>query len=282
MQDNEILINWYPGHMAKAMKEIKEISNLVDLMIIILDARCPISSYNEDFDKIASNKKRLFIITKSDLMDTNKKELIKKRFQNETLLWLDLRNNKHKNTIINSINKMTKEKKLKDINKGFILSKIRVFVLGIPNAGKSTLINLISNKKTLKVANYPGVTRVKKWVSVNNMYFLDTPGILLPKFENQEAAIKLLMIGSIESKIFPNSFLAFNFLKILVKFYPEKVFNYWNEIIENKEIDDIDCHNFFSNVARKKNYKINNKLNLEKVYKEFIIWTKNLKGVTYD
>lgn len=182
MNNNEqTLINWYPGHMAKAVREIKENATLADIFLIVLDARIPISSYNEDFDNIAPQKPRLFVITKSDLMDKSKKEKIQKRFQNEKLLWLDLRQPKSRNQILNQLKILSQAKIKKDKEKGFLTSNIKVFVLGVPNAGKSTLINLMSQKKSLKVANYPGVTRVKKWVISDNFYFMDTPGILLPK-----------------------------------------------------------------------------------------------------
>ncbi len=213
--ENQQLINWYPGHMAKGMREIKENASLADVFIIVLDAWCPISSYNEDFDSISPSKPRLFIITKSDLMDVSKKATIEKRFGSSMLLWLDLRNPKSKNIIINKLKKITESKVAKDKQKGLINSRIKAFVMGIPNAGKSTLINLVSNKKSLQVANYPGVTRAKKWVTVDNFFFMDTPGILLPKLTDQYAATKLAMIGSIETNIFPQKFLFTNFLKVL-------------------------------------------------------------------
>nr|WP_318026929.1 ribosome biogenesis GTPase YlqF [Mycoplasmopsis bovis] len=187
--ENQQLINWYPGHMAKGMREIKENASLADVFIIVLDARCPISSYNEDFDSISPSKPRLFIITKSDLMDVSKKATIEKRFGSSMLLWLDLRNPKSKNIIINKLKKITESKVAKDKQKGLINSRIKAFVMGIPNAGKSTLINLVSNKKSLQVANYPGVTRAKKWVTVDNFFFMDTPGILLPKLTDQYALL---------------------------------------------------------------------------------------------
>nr|WP_318027704.1 GTPase [Mycoplasmopsis bovis] len=146
-----------------------------------------LAAYNEDFDSISPSKPRLFIITKSDLMDVSKKATIEKRFGSSMLLWLDLRNPKSKNIIINKLKKITESKVAKDKQKGLINSRIKAFVMGIPNAGKSTLINLVSNKKSLQVANYPGVTRAKKWVTVDNFFFMDTPGILLPKLTDQYA-----------------------------------------------------------------------------------------------
>ncbi|WP_029513241.1 ribosome biogenesis GTPase YlqF [Mycoplasmopsis primatum] len=283
IKDDEQLINWYPGHMAKGLREIKQDASLADIFLIVLDARCPISSYNEDFDSIMPNKPRLFVITKSDLMDKSKKNKIEKRFDNSQVLWLDLRNAKSKNIIINKIKFLAKDKIQKDKAKGFINSRIKTFVLGIPNAGKSTLINLVSNKKSLKVANYPGVTRIKKWVVNDNLYFMDTPGILLPKLNDQYAAAKLAMIGSIETKIFPQKFIFSTFLKVLVDYYPELIideFNIEKETLMN--LDEINTYNILTKIADLKGFKQNNIYDFNKTYNYFINWIKNLKNVTFD
>ncbi|VEU77187.1 ribosome biogenesis GTPase YlqF [Mycoplasmopsis columbina] len=283
MSEEKTLINWYPGHMAKGMREIKENASIADVFIIVLDARCPISSYNEDFDAIAPHKPRLFVITKSDLMDSEKKNKIQQRFKDEKVLWLDLRKNKSREMILSAIKKATKEKVQRDKEKGFLISKIRIFVLGVPNAGKSTLINLMSQKKSLKVANQPGVTRAKKWVAVDNYYFMDTPGILLPKLSDQIAATKLAMIGSIETNIFPLRFLANNYLKVIAQYYPSKFETFFNVKLEkNNDLSDIDAYNIFSQIAINKGYKINNKPDLTRIYKIFNLWVRDLKGVTYD
>ncbi|WP_432750052.1 ribosome biogenesis GTPase YlqF [Mycoplasmopsis bovis] len=281
--ENQQLINWYPGHMAKGMREIKENASLADVFIIVLDARCPISSYNEDFDSISPSKPRLFIITKSDLMDVSKKATIEKRFGSSMLLWLDLRNPKSKNIIINKLKKITESKVAKDKQKGLINSRIKAFVMGIPNAGKSTLINLVSNKKSLQVANYPGVTRAKKWVTVDNFFFMDTPGILLPKLTYQYAATKLAMIGSIETNIFPQKFLFTNFLKVLADYYPKLLIDEF-KLTENDlcDLNEIKAYNILTKIAVLKGYVKNNKYDFNKTYTFFINWVRNLKGVTFD
>ncbi|MBZ4218372.1 ribosome biogenesis GTPase YlqF [Mycoplasma tauri] len=277
------LINWYPGHMAKAMKEIKQNAVLADIFIIVLDARCPISSYNEDFDQIAPQKPRLFIITKSDLMDLSKKQLIEKRFGNSNLLWLDLRKTNNRKIILNKIKKLSASKVERDKAKGLINSKIKTFVLGIPNAGKSTLINLMLNKKSLKVANFPGVTREKKWTFVDNFFFMDTPGILLPKLNDQYAATKLAMIGSIETKIFEPKMLFSNFLSVMVDYYPEKISQEFNIDIEYlQNLDDAKIYNILTKIADLKGFKKKNKPDFDRTYTFFINWIKNLKNVTFD
>lgn len=275
------LINWYPGHMAKGMREIKENSHLVDLIIVILDARCPISSYNKDFDQIAPTKPRLFIITKSDLMDPSKKTMINEKFKDKHLLWLDLRKPNSKKIIEDKINQITFEKQQRDLKKGLLKPRIKVFVVGIPNVGKSSLINLLTQKKSLKVANFPGVTRIKNWVSIGNLFLMDTPGILLPKIDDLETGIKLVAINSINSNIFPKHFLVVNFLKLIYKYYPkllEKEFNFSNQITNDDEakvlIDKIATDRKFINQKSQIDYN--------RTYSYVENWIKDLKKITYE
>ncbi|WP_406614030.1 ribosome biogenesis GTPase YlqF [Mycoplasma corogypsi] len=273
------LIQWYPGHMAKGMKEIKENANLANVFIVVLDARCPISSYNEEFDTIMPQKPRLFIITKSDLMDKNKKQKIESRFKGEHVLWLDLRKASAKKVILNKLKDIMKEKIARDKTKGLLVTRIKSFVVGVPNCGKSTLINLVSEKANLKVANFPGVTREKKWVVSGEFMFLDTPGILLPKFENQEAAIKLLTIGSIKSENFPTEFIAISIWKLLSKYYPEKL----QAEGCTPSFDDKEIYAYMHRYGEKlKFYKSQGKIDLAKTEQHFINWARNLVGVTYD
>ncbi|MEA4333927.1 ribosome biogenesis GTPase YlqF [Mycoplasma sp. 1232] len=278
-QKYENLIQWFPGHMAKAFKELKEKASLADIFIVVLDARCPISSYNEDFDKIAPQKKRLFIITKSDLMDQSKKAKIEKRFANETLLWLDLRKSSSKQVILKTIKRLSQERINKNREKGMLITRMKSFVVGVPNCGKSTLINLVSDKKTLKVANYPGVTRENKWVINGEYLFLDTPGILLPKFEDQEVAVKLLITGAIKLDNFSPEVVSMKFYWLISKYYPEKL----EQLGLKPSQDDIEIYSqLFSYAERFKIYKENQRIDTVKTYQHFINWAKNLEGVTYD
>ncbi|UUM19827.1 MULTISPECIES: ribosome biogenesis GTPase YlqF [unclassified Mycoplasma] len=273
------VIQWFPGHMAKGMKEIKESANLADLFIVVLDARCPISSYNEEFDHISPQKPRLFIITKSDLMDKTKKDKINNRFKGSRVLWLDLRKKSSKQVILNAVKSIMKDKIAKDKAKGLLKSRLKSFVVGIPNCGKSTLINLVSSKASLKVANYPGVTRTKQWVVNGEFLFMDTPGILLPKFEDQEAAIKLITIGSIKVENFFLETLAFQIYGLISKYYPDKI-----QILglipcfENAQI-----YGQLVEYAFKQSLLITKgQPDLNKAYTQFINWARNLIGVTYD
>ncbi|WP_426461229.1 ribosome biogenesis GTPase YlqF [Mycoplasma hafezii] len=273
------LIQWFPGHMAKAMKDIKENANLCDVFIVVLDARCPISSYNEDFDAISPQKPRLFIVTKSDLMDKSKKDEINARFKGENILWLDLRKQSSKKIILNKLKQIMAPKIARDKSKGMLISRIKSFVVGVPNCGKSTLINLVSEKAKLKVANYPGVTREKKWVVNGEFLFLDTPGILLPKFDDQEIAIKLLTIGSVKIENFPTEFVAIQMWKLISKYYPERLTNLGlTPCQDDKEIYGL----FFEYAEKFKFFKDKGRPDLDKAHKHFINFCRNLKDVTYD
>nr|WP_318023801.1 ribosome biogenesis GTPase YlqF [Mycoplasmopsis canis] len=273
------LVQWYPGHMAKGFREIKDTANLADIFIVVLDARAPISSYNEDFDKIAPQKPRLFIITKSDLMDNDKKNIISSRFKGEHLLWLDLRKASSKQIILKKLKEMSQERIKRNQAKGMIQTKIKSFVVGVPNCGKSTLINLVSEKSSLKVANFPGVTREKKWVINGEYLFLDTPGILLPKFVDQEPAIKLLAIGAIKVENFPTEFVATEIWSLLSKYYPNKLI----ELGLKPSNDKVEIYGLLREYAAKfKFFKEQGKIDIDKAEKHFIQWVKNMKGITFD
>lgn len=273
------LVQWYPGHMAKGFREIKDTAALADIFIVVLDARAPISSYNEDFDQIAPHKPRLFIITKVDLMDQSKKHIISARFRGEHLLWLDLRKGNSKKIILQKLKEMSQERIAKNLAKGMIQTKIKSFVVGVPNCGKSTLINLVSEKASLKVANFPGVTREKKWVANKEFLFLDTPGILLPKFDDQEPAIKLLAIGSIKQENFSAEFLAIKLWILLSKYYPNKII----ELGLKPAFDDVQAYGSLHDYAKKFNFfKEKGKLDLLKAQNHFIQFVKKMKGITFD
>ncbi|QZE12269.1 ribosome biogenesis GTPase YlqF [Mycoplasma sp. Ms02] len=278
-EEYDILINWYPGHMAKAMKEIKENSPLLDLFIVVLDARSPISSYNEDFDSISPTKPRLFVITKSDLMDKSKVDMIKERFKGSKIIWADLRKKNSRQIILKAIKQLTKEKVEREKQKGFVNPKIKCFVVGVPNAGKSSLINLMSQNSKLEVANYPGVTRSKKWVAVDNYYFMDTPGILLPKLTDQFAGVKLAAISSIKIDVFPKMFLATEFYKLISNYYPNKI----QDLGVEPELEDAAVYNQLRSLAKQRNFIANGgSVDIDKVYDWFINWVKYLKDVTYE
>ena len=224
--ENKTNINWYPGHMVKAKKEIIESLKLVDVVIEILDARVPKSSINPDIQEYLDNKNVIELLNKADLAD-----------ENETKKWIKYFKDKGKNAIScnSKEGKGIKEviKKIEEVSKssletaalrGRVGKTIKVMVIGIPNVGKSSFINRISNKASAKVGNRPGVTKQKQWVNVNdNIELLDTPGILWPKFENQRVALNLASIGTIKDENLDKFDIAYNLIKILIEYYPENV-----------------------------------------------------------
>lgn len=267
--------------MAKAIRQIKEKESLADLFIVILDARAPISSYNEEFDKIAPKKPRLFIITKEDLGDLSKIEKVKSRFNNpvDKVIVANLKNNSSKKKILAAANELLKSKKEKDLKDGLLKPRLRAIVVGVPNSGKSTLINLLSSSSKAKVGNMPGVTRGQQWVNSGEIQLLDTPGILWPKFENELIGIKLAIIGSIKTDIIPKQELFYAGFKLLSTFYPEKITDLGCQPAEEEAAIYSQLHTLCTN---KKFLLPGGKLDLEKGMKWFFTYVRDLKGVTYD
>ncbi|MBN3534398.1 ribosome biogenesis GTPase YlqF [Mycoplasma procyoni] len=274
------MIQWFPGHMAKALKQIKEKQVLADLFIIVLDGRAPISSYNEEFDKISPEKPRLFVVTKKDMADASKIDKIQQRFSNSNskVVFVNLKEGSSKKLILNSINEQLKEKREKDLKRGLLKPRLRVFIMGVPNSGKSTLINHISGSKT-KVGDMPGVTKGQQWINAGDIQLLDTPGILWPKFEDQLIGIKLAIIGSIKPDIIPKKEF-FNFgYKLLSEYYPHKI----RELNLEPTTDETEIYNNLYNLAKEKNFLVkNNQPDLEKTMQWFIIYLRKLTNVTYD
>lgn len=200
IKETKANFNWYPGHMAKAKRELEDSIKLVDLIIEVRDARMPISSFNESFKDLYKNKKVLVIFNKSDLIDEKSKELLKNKYKDSLLI--DSKSANTKKLVVNKINELSKDKIEKNIKRGIRNTEIRVMIIGIPNVGKSTLINNISSKRSAKVENKPGVTRSLQWVNIDKtIKLLDTPGILAPKFNNDKEAIVLGLLGSINDEV---------------------------------------------------------------------------------
>lgn len=166
--------------MAKALRQIKEKEALCDLFIVVLDARAPISTYNSEFDKIAPKKPRLFVITKDDLSDKSKLPTLLARFNHESdkAIVVNLKSSQAKKKILDAANLLLQPKRTEDLKKGLIKARLRALVIGVPNSGKSTLINLLASQAKTKVGNMPGVTRGQQWVNAGEIQLLDTPGIL--------------------------------------------------------------------------------------------------------
>lgn len=211
-------INWYPGHMKKTKDLIKENLKLIDVVLEIVDARIPISSKNPDIANLSQTKKRIIVLNKSDLVSKEELNRWKEYFKNKKLadevVELSAETGFNVKQLYTAIEKVSKEKKQKLLDKGLKKVNVRIIVLGIPNVGKSRLINRIVGKNSAGVGNKPGFTKGKQWVKIKEgIELLDTPGILWPKFESQEVGLKLAMTGAIKDEILPIEDVACQFLK---------------------------------------------------------------------
>lgn len=213
-------IHWFPGHMNKALNEVENKVKLVDVIIELFDARAPISSINENLGKITANKKKLVVLTKTDLADPvqTKKwmEVLAKQF--DAILSLDLKSSNAEALLSKAVISLGKDKWAKEMAKGMKPQPIRTMIIGIPNVGKSSLINRLAKRKAAGVQNKPGYTRGEQWIKVNKDFLLlDTPGILPMSYENPKKAANLALIGAIREDILPNEQLGeilINFLKV--------------------------------------------------------------------
>ena len=211
-------VQWYPGHMTKAKRQMQEDIKLIDLIIELVDARVPLSSRNPDIDELGKNKSRLILLNKSDLADERQNEAWKTYFQAKGfyVVKVDSRNGSGMKAINNVIQEACKEKIERDRRRGIKNRPIRAMVVGIPNVGKSTFINTFAGRACAKTGNKPGVTKGKQWIRLNkNVELLDTPGILWPKFEDQAVGLRLALIGSIKEEILNTTEMAIAFIDFL-------------------------------------------------------------------
>ena len=228
---------WYPGHMTKAIRMMQENIKLIDLVIELVDARTPMSSKNPDIDSLAGNKSRVILLNKADLADPAGNTAWTEYFKEKGfhVLEINARTGAGVRAVQGLVQEACREKIERDRRRGIKNRPIRAMVVGIPNVGKSTFINAFAGKGCTKTGNKPGVTKGKQWIRLNqNLELLDTPGILWPRFENQEVGEKLAMIGSINDEILHADELAVAILTYLQKHYPGKI----RERYEAEESED--------------------------------------------
>lgn len=219
-------INWYPGHMAKTKRQIINDLKLIDVVIEVLDARIPISSHNPDLDDVIKNKKKIVLLNKSDLSEEkeNKRWVEEFKKHNTKAVIIDANLGKGIDESIRAIKEIMQKEIEKDIARGKVGKMIRVLILGIPNVGKSSYINRATKKVSAKVGNKPGVTVQKQWIKLDkNIEMLDTPGVLWPKFQNEEIALNLAFTGTIKDDILERTEIAYSLLKFLLKDYKENI-----------------------------------------------------------
>lgn len=256
-------INWYPGHMAKTKREIKEKLSLIDLVIEVIDARIPLSSKNTDIDDLIKDKPRILVMTKLDLCDKDKTNKWISYYENKgyKVVAIDLLNNPNLDNIYKETNDILKKLNQKRQEKGLKERKLRTLILGIPNVGKSTLINRLVKRKATNVGNKPGITKNLEWIRINNnLELLDTPGILQPKFDNQEIALNLASMTAIKEEILDIEEVAIYIINKMLKLYPDNVINRYNLS------DTTDIVNILDEIGKKIGAIRNKETDYDKVY----------------
>ncbi|MBE6051159.1 MAG: ribosome biogenesis GTPase YlqF [Clostridium sp.] len=231
-------INWFPGHMRKTQREIKENLKLVDAVIEIRDSRIPRSSANPDIDKLVGNKPRIILLNKCDLTEKNITNNWIKHLSNDHVKVLEVNCLKGigTNAIKPALMELLKEKHDRLKAKGMVKITTRVMVVGIPNCGKSTFINKMARNTIAKTGDRPGVTKSKQWIKTSlGIELLDTPGVLWPKFEDDETALNLAFTGAIKDEIMDIEELAYKLVERLQTFYPEKLMERYKieQVFEN-------------------------------------------------
>ena len=261
-------INWYPGHMAKARREMQEKIKLVDMVIELRDARMPNGSINPILNEIIDSKPRLIILAKKDKADSDITDKWVSHFKREgyPTIALDLLHDQVSKIISNACQEVMKDKIAKLKAKGMKHVEIKAMVVGIPNVGKSTLINSVSRKKMAKTADHPGVTKSLQWIKVSpDVALLDTPGVLWPKFEDQEVAMKLALCGSISDNVLPISELVRYAIQYIVANKPQMLTNRYGI-----ELSD-DAHENVERIAEARHFlDADGKLDLERTEAVFL------------
>ena len=237
---SKVRLNWYPGHMAKTKKQIIEDLKLVDIVIELLDARIPISSQNPSIGEITKNKKKIIVLNKSDLADENQNKQWIEFFKSKQIpaVTVDSNSGKGIENCIKQIEKIMEKQLGEKAQQGRTGKRIRAMILGIPNVGKSSFINRISKRTTAKVGNKPGITKQKQWIRINEkIELLDTPGVLWPKFENEQVALNLCFTGTIKEEILDKVEIAYQLTKFLLENYRKKICERYK--IEENQIEQI-------------------------------------------
>ena len=279
---NKTVINWFPGHMQKTKRKLAETMQLVDFVLELVDSRIPFSSRVQDIDNIIKNKPVLLVMTKKDLCDINETNKWVKYYEEKGLkvILCDLNNNTDYLSLVKEIDNLADEINSKRKEKGLKPKNIRGVVIGSPNVGKSTLINRLAKKKVAGVANTPGFTKSLTWIKAGNTLLLDSPGILWPKFDNDEVALNLASMSSIKVEVLPVDDVAVHILKKLDAHYKDKLIDAFGL----EELSDDYDKNYRLIAKAKMSLADNREVDYNKVSLYIINSIKNeqIKGITFD
>ena len=278
---SKVSISWYPGHMAKTKREIKEKIDLIDIVFEVVDARIPYSSKNKEIEEMTKCKPRVIVMTKIDLCDNVKTNKWIKYYEDRDYIVvpIDLINNPNTKIIFDKIKPLIDEINDKRISKGLKPRRARILVMGVPNAGKSTLINRLVGKKSTNVGNRPGVTKTLEWIRINDkVELLDTPGILWPKLDDEEVAHNLASMTAIKEEVLDCEDIAIYIINKMLSDYPDNIKDRYN-ITNTEDIVDI-----LDQIGKKIGAFRNNETDYDRVYKRVIkdLQDGYLGKVTFD
>ena len=281
MNENKTNINWYPGHMAKTKREIKEKIDLIDIVFEVIDSRIPLSSKNKDIDSLINSKPHVLIMTKIDLCDKDKTGRWIKYYEDKgyIVITIDLINKPNTKIIFDKIKPLIDNLNEKRKSKGLKPRRARILVVGVPNVGKSTLINRLVGRKATNVGNRPGVTKNLEWIRINDkIELLDTPGILWPRLDDYEIAHNLASMTAIKEEVLDEEDIAIFIIKKLISSYPGYINNRY------KTEENIDIVELLDNIGRNIGAIQGGETDYDKVYKRVIKDLQNgyLGLVTFD
>ena len=264
---SKVPISWYPGHMAKTKREIKEKIDLIDIVFEVVDARIPYSSKNKEIEEMTKGKPRVIVMTKIDLCDSGKTNKWIKYYEDKDyiVIPIDLINNPNTKIIFDKIKPLVDEINSKRKSKGLKERKARILIMGVPNVGKSTLINRLVGRKATNVGNRPGVTKNLEWIRINDkVELLDTPGILWPKLDEEEVAYNLASMTAIKEEVLDSEDIAIYIIKKLLSDYPDNIINRYS-LTKIEDIVDI-----LDEIGKKIGAFRNSETDYDRVYKRVI------------